>query len=431
MSDPKFKVGDKVRCKAGYTSREDSGGVGYVKGRRFIIKDITSAGGNWIYWAGTGNTKGVYEKALSLMTPAITKDNKTIKKTMKKPLRTGIIKKGDAYIQADAYSVLEKCVEMKEPALLIGETGVGKTTVVRELAKDREKTLVRISLNGSTGVEEILGKWLADKGTTIWQDGILLSAMKAGHWVVMDEINAALPEILFTLHSLLDDDRSVVLAEKDNEVVKPHEEFRFFSTMNPPEDYAGTKDLNKALISRFTAILNIHPLKDVDETSLLTDMYGVPADISYRLVDMANKLRKAKQEDKIFYFCSTRDLVQAGKLLGAGLDLNLAVAASVINKMTKDEVKEVKKVFEEFSTTKAPTMSYSEIIKYAEDLENNYSKLQEDYVLLEKAVEKIRTDIVSKVGTSIKKTVQELKEEAKKEAEALKKSPVKKAVKKA
>lgn len=246
------------------------------------------------------------------------------------------------FISKQNLSLLRACVESNNPVLLIGETGTGKTTVIREMAKEQRKTLIRISVNGSMGVEEILGKWLVDKGTTKWQDGVLTDAIRKGHWVVMDEINAALPEILFVLHSLLDDDRRISLPEKDNEIVYPHEEFRFFASMNPPEEYAGTKDMNKALMSRFTAVIHMEVLSEINEAKLL-EQKGAPADLAVKLVKIGRVLRDFKKKDQIFYFCSTRDLVQCVGLVAVGLDLADAFVGAVVNKMSPKEYAVVRK----------------------------------------------------------------------------------------
>lgn len=250
------------------------------------------------------------------------------------------------FVTTENHDLLKACIETNQPALLIGETGTGKTTLIRELAVEKKQTLHRVSLNGSTGVEEIKGKWLVKDGTTFWQDGILTAAMRAGHWIVFDEINAALPEILFTLHSLLDDDRKIVLEEKNNDIVVPHPDFRFFATMNPPEEYAGTKDMNKALMSRFTAVLNIEVLNQQDEYKLLTEEKKADPKTAEILVRIATALRDEKKKDNLSYFCSTRDLVQCVFLVNAKLSLAAAMTGSIINKMSAAEYEIVKKHFD-------------------------------------------------------------------------------------
>ena len=76
-------------------------------------------------------------------------------------------------------------------------------------------------------------------------------AWKYGFRIVLDELNSALPEILMILHPALDDRRILVLDEKSGEVIPRHPNCRIFATMNPTEDYAGTKEMNQALVDRF------------------------------------------------------------------------------------------------------------------------------------------------------------------------------------
>lgn len=63
----KFKVGDKVRCKPGFTKSEQGGGAGYQEGKEFKIghiwgiKDDIAAKDNL--------SKGVYFRALEYATP--------------------------------------------------------------------------------------------------------------------------------------------------------------------------------------------------------------------------------------------------------------------------------------------------------------------------------------------------------------------------
>ena len=161
------------------------------------------------------------------------------------------------YLEKLAYAVAENY-----PALLIGETGVGKTQAVRYLAWKTNNGLRRVNLNGATTVDEFLGKFLINEQGTYWVDGVLVDAMQAGDWILLDEINACLPEIAFCLHSLLDDDRMVVLTEHDGRIVRPHPNFRLFASMNPSEEgrYGGTKMLNEALMDRFPVVIRMEYL---------------------------------------------------------------------------------------------------------------------------------------------------------------------------
>lgn len=96
--------------------------------------------------------------------------------------------------------------------------------LVRHLASLTQNAFRRLNLNGSTTIEELCGHYTADDKSTglRWIDGILPEAMKNGYWLCLDEINAALPEILFVLQSVLDDDKFLVLPEHENEVIKQH-----------------------------------------------------------------------------------------------------------------------------------------------------------------------------------------------------------------
>lgn len=231
--------------------------------------------------------------------------------------------------------LLHTAISKNLPTLLIGETGTGKTSIIREEAIKRSQEWIRFNLTGETTVDEFVGKYELEGGKTVWRDGILLQAMKKGHWLIVDEINVALPEILFVLHSLLDDDKFVVVSNHAGEVVKPHEDFRFFATMNPTDEYAGTKELNKAFQSRFSVTLKLHYPDNDTEAKIIKDKTGVDDATAHKMADIAVALRKAKEEEKIFYTCSTRDLLQWGNLVDA-IGMEEAFLVSILNKSNGD-----------------------------------------------------------------------------------------------
>lgn len=232
-------------------------------------------------------------------------------------------------------------MEQGMPVLFIGETGTGKTSLVRHLAAITKNGFMRVNHNGGTTVEDIVGRYLIDANGTKWVDGALIKAMKEGLWYLADEINAASAEINFVYHALLDDDAKVTLVEKDHEIVRPHPNFRFFGAMNPPTDYAGTKELNRALLSRFAVIKVDYPSPDI-ETGILVSRTGISKEDAEMLVEMAGKIRVAYQQEKFRYVLSTRDLLQWAQLKNVYGKFIMAAEMSVLNKVDADDFEAVK-----------------------------------------------------------------------------------------
>lgn len=209
-----------------------------------------------------------------------------------------------------------------ENVLLIGHTGTGKTSLIEEIAKEAGRPFSRLNLNGQTGVDEFVGRWSLQDGSTVWIDGILPIAMREGHHLLLDEANAALPEVNMILQAVLDHARQLRLAEKDGEVIQAHPEFRCFASMNPTEGYPGTKDLNPALASRFTVTITVdYPTLEV-EAEVLTDRTGLPHKAALIMAETARKIRVGFAKGTCLTPVGTRDLLawarMAGRMAKAG-----------------------------------------------------------------------------------------------------------------
>ncbi|KAG0149859.1 hypothetical protein CROQUDRAFT_39244 [Cronartium quercuum f. sp. fusiforme G11] len=91
-----------------------------------------------------------------------------------------------------------------------------------------------------------------------WKDGPLVQAMREGEPVLLDEISLADDSVLERLNSLLEPNRSIVLAECGGATIeemqiKAHPSFEIMATMNPGGDF-GKRELSPALRNRFTEI---------------------------------------------------------------------------------------------------------------------------------------------------------------------------------
>lgn len=303
--------------------------------------------------------------------------------------------------------LIDYAIENNKSVLMIGETGTGKTTMIRELAKTHKRQVVRFNLTGETTVDDFVGKYtLNQKGATEWQDGILLKAMKEGSWLMVDEINSALPEILFVLHSLLDDDKYVVVPQHDNEIIRAHEDFRFFANMNPTDEYAGTKELNKAFKSRFDVTLYTEYASNKDEADIILER--VPEcneGDAVRMIGVANEIREAKENHKIFFTISTRDLIQWAEM-SVKFDFETGFKYAILNKANGDgdQVKAIyQNVIDEFEETAGPERIYSpenwlKTVESFKEVEESARKMLEER---EKQLDEREQELYGKFGAQV------------------------------
>lgn len=140
--------------------------------------------------------------------------------------------------------------------ILQGPTSAGKTSTVQYLANITHNKVIRINNHMHTDIQEYLGSYVPDKeggGKLVFQEGVLVEAVRNGYWVILDELNLAPSEVLEALNRLLDDNRELLIVETQK-VIKAHPNFRIFATQNPTEGYGGRKELSEAFKNRFILI---------------------------------------------------------------------------------------------------------------------------------------------------------------------------------
>ncbi|XP_065288386.1 midasin isoform X3 [Dermacentor albipictus] len=188
----------------------------------------------------------------------------------------------------------------RHPVLLQGETAAGKTSLVRWLAARTGHVCVRVNNHEHTDLEEYLGSYGAEAGTgrLIYRDGILVEAMRQGHWIILDELNLACSEILEALNRVLDDNRELFVPETQ-EVVRAHPHFMLFATQNPPGRYGGRKVLSRAFRNRFLE-LHFEELPAEELEDILEKSCSLPRSLSVKMVSVMTELQLRRRETGVF-----------------------------------------------------------------------------------------------------------------------------------
>ena len=203
-----------------------------------------------------------------------------------------------------------------------------------------------------TDVQEYTGSFAADQnGSLSFRDGILVKALRCGHWVILDELNLAPSEVLEALNRLLDDNRELYLAET-NETVKPHPNFRLFATQNPCGAYGGRKPLSRAFRNRFVEI-HMGDIPSSEMITILEKRCGCPPSHAKRLVEIMDTLRHRRSKNSLFLgkdsFITPRDLLRwAERKAGSKMELAQEGYMLLAERLrTNDEKNLVREVIEE------------------------------------------------------------------------------------
>ncbi|KAF2144305.1 uncharacterized protein K452DRAFT_316995 [Aplosporella prunicola CBS 121167] len=196
------------------------------------------------------------------------------------------------------------------PVLIQGPTSAGKTSMIEYLAKRSGNKFVRINNHEHTDLQEYLGTYVSgNDGKLQFQEGILVKALREGHWIVLDELNLAPTDVLEALNRLLDDNRELLIPETQ-EVVRPHEDFMLFATQNPAGLYGGRKALSRAFRNRF---LELH-FDDIPVNELkyiLERRTQLPRSWCEHIVNVYKELSALRQSNRLFEqksFATLRDL---------------------------------------------------------------------------------------------------------------------------
>ena len=218
---------------------------------------------------------------------------------------------GYFYYGKDVWEEAAAALLSGENILLDGEKATGKNVLAQNLSIAFSRPQWDISLYINTDASSLMGSDTFENGAVKLRKGPRVDCALKGGVGVLDEINMAKNESLAVLHAVLDFRRMIDLPGYHR--VPLHEATRFIGTMN--YGYAGTRDVNEALASRFM-VIHMPVIASENLAKLIQDKYpDLKPDYVSQFVSLFDEIRKKSQGGEI----STRSLDLRGLLSCIGM----------------------------------------------------------------------------------------------------------------
>jgi len=245
----------------------------------------------------------------------------------------------------DEVAIFTAAYDCRLPVLLKGPTGCGKTRFVEHMAY----TLRGVSTNGAapevpgnlitvachedlTG-SDLVGRYLIKGDETIWIDGPLTQAVKAGVVCYLDEIVEARKDTIVLIHPLTDH-RRILPIDKKGEIIEAHPDFLLVISYNPGYQSV-LKDLKHSTRQRFVTIDFDYPPRD-KEAQIIAHESGLPIEQAMELAKLGEKVRHLKASG-LEEGVSTRLLIYAAQLIKKGVSPRRACGVAVSKSLTDDQ----------------------------------------------------------------------------------------------
>lgn len=225
-----------------------------------------------------------------------------------------------------------------ENILLTGAKATGKNVLAENLAWIFGRPTYNVSFHVNTNSGDLIGTDTFIDNQVQLRKGSIYQCAQYGGFGVLDEINMAKNDAVSVLHATLDYRRSIDVPGYDK--IDLHPAARFIGTMN--YGYAGTKELNEALVSRFLVI----DMPEHDESTLDAILTATFPDLKEEakkqfcgiFLDLQLKASNGEISTKSI---DLRGLIGAIRIIKQSLNPYQAVKMGIVNKCFDTFEKEI------------------------------------------------------------------------------------------
>jgi nitric oxide reductase NorQ protein len=241
--------------------------------------------------------------------------------------------------------LFEAAYAAKLPAMLKGPTGCGKTRFVEYMAYRLGRPLITVACHEDLSSTDLVGRFLLEGEETVWHDGPLTSAVRAGAICYLDEVVEARKDTVVIIHPLTDDRRRLPI-EKRGTVLDAPPEFMLVVSYNPGYQSI-LKDLKQSTRQRFVAMEFDYPPPEA-EAEIVAKEGGIDKDTSTDLVKIGQKVRNLRGHG-LEEGVSTRLLIYAAQMIAKGIAPIDAAEVAICSPITDD--RELQRSIREIVTT--------------------------------------------------------------------------------
>ncbi len=220
-----------------------------------------------------------------------------------------------------------------ENLLLVGPKATGKNVLAENLAAVFNRPEWDISFYLNTDAASLIGTDTFKNGEVSLRHGPIYQCAEFGGFGILDEINMAKNESLAVLHATLDFRRIIDVPGYDRIQLAPCT--RFIATMN--YGYAGTREVNEALASRFM-VINMPVISEQDlKRLLMSENKNLNEKYAEQLASLFQEIRKKCDSSEISTKAlDLRGLLASVHLVENGLSVRDALELGIVNKSFDD-----------------------------------------------------------------------------------------------
>ena len=242
------------------------------------------------------------------------------------------------YFGKEVWNMAIAAILEGEHILISGPKATGKNVLADNLAYAFNRPSWTVSFNVNTDSSTLIGTDTFIDNRVDLRKGAVYECAVNGGFGIFDEINMAKNDAVAVLHSALDHRRIIDVPGYDK--IYLGEATRFIGTMN--YGYAGTRELNEALVSRFM-VIDIPAMSYTKLRKILSSEFDdLAEDYLEQFTQLFLDLQLKSQNSEISTkSVDLRGLMAALRTIKRGLSPHLAVRMGVLGKTFDEFEKEI------------------------------------------------------------------------------------------